>query len=34
MSSSPPVALVLGITGGIGHAIAHALARRGWAIRA
>ncbi len=30
----PPVALVLGLTGAIGHAIAHALARRGWAIRA
>ncbi len=30
----PPVALVLGLTGAIGQAIAAALARRGWAIRA
>ncbi len=29
----PPVALVLGLTGAIGQAIAAALARRGWAIR-
>ena len=33
-STSPPIALVLGVTGGIGKAIAEALARRGWAIRA
>jgi nucleoside-diphosphate-sugar epimerase len=32
--SNPPVALVLGITGAIGRAVAEALARRGWAIRA
>ncbi|MCA3514231.1 MAG: sugar nucleotide-binding protein [Methylobacterium sp.] len=31
---SPPVALILGITGGLGRAIAVALAQRGWAIRA
>ncbi len=33
LSRQPPVALVLGLTGAIGQAVAAALARRGWAIR-
>ena len=33
-SSSPPVALILGVTGDFGQTIAEALFRRGWAIRA
>lgn len=33
-SSTPGVALVLGLTGAIGEAIAQALVRRGWQIRA
>lgn len=32
--ADPPTALVLGLTGGIGHAVAEALVRRGWTIRA
>lgn len=34
MSKSPRTALILGATGGIGGETAHALARRGWKIRA
>ncbi len=34
MSPHPPIALVLGVTGAIGNAIAAALVRRGWSIRA
>lgn len=34
MSSTTPTALVLGATGGIGGAIAAALHRQGWAVRA
>ena len=33
-SNAPSIALVLGLTGAIGHAIAEALVRRGWRIRA
>ncbi|MBC8792004.1 MAG: hypothetical protein C6Y20_10380 [Tagaea sp. CACIAM 22H2] len=33
-SNIPSVALILGVTGGIGYAIADALFRRGWTIRA
>lgn len=33
-SANPATALVLGLTGAIGHAIAEALTRRGWTIRA
>lgn len=32
--ANAPAALILGLTGSIGGAIAHALARRGWKIRA